>query len=111
MDRLAVNFQGTDRFELLRVLGHGGMGVVYEALDRVRGTRVALKVLPLVSPEYVLRFKREFRSASGIHHPNLVKLGELVRFGEHWFFTMELVQGVDLVEFVRGAGPMPLVSG
>jgi eukaryotic-like serine/threonine-protein kinase len=111
MDRLAVNFQGTDRFRLLRVLGHGGMGVVYEALDQVRGTRVALKVLPLVSPEYLLRFKREFRSASGIHHPNLVKLGELVRFGEHWFFTMELVQGVDLLEFARGADPAPVPSG
>lgn len=111
MERLAVTFQGTDRFQLVRVLGHGGMGVVYEALDRAQGTRVALKVLPLASPEYLLRFKREFRSVSGIHHPNLVKLGELVRFGDHWFFTMELVQGTDLLGFVHGAAPPPVHSG
>jgi serine/threonine protein kinase len=111
MDRLAVTFQGTERFQLVRVLGHGGMGVVYEALDRSHGTRVALKLLPLVSPEYLLRFKREFRAASGIHHPSLVKLGELVRFGDHWFFTMELVQGVELLEFIRGSTPVPVHSG
>jgi serine/threonine protein kinase len=111
MDRLALNFSGTDRFQLLRVLGHGGMGVVYEALDRNYGTKVALKVLPLVSPERLLRFKREFRIASGIDHPNLVRLGELVRFGDHWFFTMELVGGVDILEYVRGASTAPLHSG
>jgi serine/threonine protein kinase len=111
MDRLALTFSGTDRFQLLRVLGHGGMGVVYEALDKNHGTRVALKVLPLVSPERLLRFKREFRVASAIDHPNLVRLGELVRFGDHWFFTMELVQGVDLVEYVRGTVATPAQSG
>jgi serine/threonine protein kinase len=111
MDRLAVTFNGTDRFQLLRVLGHGGMGVVYEALDRNHGTRVALKVLPMVSPERLLRFKREFRVASGIDHPNLVRLGELVRFGDHWFFTMELVQGVDVLEHVRGFTATPSHSG
>ena len=111
MDRLAVTFNGTDRFQLLQVLGHGGMGVVYEALDRSYGTKVALKVLPLVSPERLLRFKREFRVASGISHPNLVRLGELVRFGDHWFFTMELVHGVDLLEHVRGSIAGPAHSG
>lgn len=87
------------------------MGVVYEALDKNHGTKVALKVLPLVSPERLLRFKREFRVASGIDHPNLVRLGELVRFGDHWFFTMELVAGVDVVEHVRGVSPPPAHSG
>jgi eukaryotic-like serine/threonine-protein kinase len=111
MDRLAVTFNGTDRFQLLRVLGHGGMGVVYEALDKNHGMRVALKVLPMVSPERLLRFKREFRVASSIDHPNLVRLGELVRFGDHWFFTMELVQGVDVLEHVRGSAAAPVRSG
>jgi serine/threonine protein kinase len=111
MDRLAVTFNGTDRFQLVRVLGHGGMGVVYEALDRNHGTRVALKVLPMVSPERLLRFKREFRVASGIDHPNLVRLGELVRFGDHWFFTMELVHGQDVLEYVRGSTATPSHSG
>ena len=111
MDRLALTFNGTDRFQLLRVLGHGGMGVVYEALDRNHGTKVALKVLPMVSPKRLMRFKGEFRVASSIDHPNLVRLGELVRFGDHWFFTMELVHGVDVLEYVRGKSGAPAQSG
>jgi len=81
------------------------MGVVYEALDRAYGSHVALKVLPMVSPDRLLRFKREFRAVAGIHHPNMVRLGELVHTGDHWFFTMELVRGVDLLEHVRGPRP------
>src|SRR5262245_33627751 len=50
------------RFEILRCLGHGGMGVVHEAFDRVRGGRVALKRLRHPLPELVGRFKREFHS-------------------------------------------------
>ena len=96
-------FEGSSRFKVIRLLGRGGMGVVYEALDEREHTRVALKVLPLVNPERLLRFKREFRTVAEIHHPNLVRLGELVGDGERWFFTMELVHGVDVVSYVRGA--------
>jgi tetratricopeptide (TPR) repeat protein len=99
------SFRGTDRFELIRLLGQGGMGVVYEALDHRQGGNVAVKVLPLVSPERLLRFKREFRAAAEIHHPHLVRLGELVRAGDHWFFSMELVPGEDILTYVRGPAP------
>jgi tetratricopeptide (TPR) repeat protein len=99
------SFRGTDRFELIRLLGQGGMGVVYEALDHQQGGSVAIKLLPLVSPERLLRFKREFRAAAEIHHPNLVRLGELVRAGDHWFFSMELVPGEDILTYVRGPAP------
>jgi len=59
-------FTGTSRFELRRCLGRGGFGPVYEALDRNRGVRVALKVLHAVDPSAVYRFKREFRTLADI---------------------------------------------
>ncbi|TMQ13003.1 MAG: hypothetical protein E6J90_29560 [Deltaproteobacteria bacterium] len=90
------------RFTVLRQLGAGGMGTVYEALDRAHGTHVALKVLQRVSPDAILRFKREFRALQSLEHPNLVRLGELVVDGEQWAFTMELLDGVAFVEHVRG---------
>jgi len=94
-------FEGTDRFEVVRRLGVGGMGEVYEVIDRERETRVALKKLKLHSADALLRFKNEFRSLEDIEHPNLVMLGELIEADGEWFFTMELVDGVDFVDYVR----------
>jgi len=98
----APSFAGTARFEVLRRLGEGGMGVVYEALDRATGTRVALKTLHRATGEAIFRFKREFRALQGVRHPNLVGLGELFRDGGRWFFTMDLVVGTSFVSAVRG---------
>ncbi len=79
------------------------MGVVYEALDRRQGERVALKALRAFSPDALLRFKREFRALSDLSHPNLVRLGELFEVSGQWMFSMELVEGVDFLSWVRGA--------
>jgi hypothetical protein len=95
------------RFAIVRQLGAGGMGTVYEAFDRERHARVALKVLRHVGPNAILRFKREFRALQGLHHPNLVRLGELVAEGEHWSFTMELVDGVRFLDHVRSGERAP----
>jgi len=67
------------------------MGVVYEALDEERGTRVALKTLRAWSADALLRFKNEFRSLLDTSHPNLVRLHELGESEGEWFFTMELL--------------------
>jgi serine/threonine protein kinase len=96
-----TGFTGTRRFEVIRVLGMGGMGVVYEAFDRERQAKVALKTLLSLDSEAWLRLKSEFRSLQGLQHPNLVSLGELLEEGEHLFFTMELVRGVDFLAYVR----------
>jgi serine/threonine protein kinase len=80
-------FSGTERFEVLSRLGSGGMGVVYEVLDRDRAARVALKKLRTPSPEALLRFKKEFRALERVQHPNLVMLGELFEDRGEWFFT------------------------
>jgi serine/threonine protein kinase len=94
-------FSGTKRFRVLRCIGIGGMGEVYEAVDRAHDTRVAIKVLPTCHPASLLRFKNEFRALRDLEHPNLVSYGELLEESGRWFFTMELVEGVDFLAYVR----------
>jgi eukaryotic-like serine/threonine-protein kinase len=90
------------RFALVRELGRGGAGVVWEAHDREWDVRVALKMLRSPTPEGLVRLKNEFRAIEGIRHPNLVRLGELYVDGGQWLFTMELVEGVDFLRWVNG---------
>ena len=101
MGELESEFSGTGRFDVVRTLGSGGMGVVFEVIDRVREVRVALKTLRHLDPRALYRFKREFRALHDLHHPNLVRIDELVEERGQWFFTMELVRGVDFLEYVR----------
>ena len=89
------------RYELLRRIGAGGMGVVYAALDRERGRRVALKTLRKLEASSLYRLKHEFRAAAGVIHHNLVALYELVSDADQWFITMEYVEGVSFSDYVR----------
>ena len=100
-NRAGVEFGESQRFVLEGRLGEGGMGVVYRAHDRESSSPVALKTMAYVEPSALLRFKNEFRSLADISHPNVVQLYEMVSEGEHWFFTMELLDGVDFLRWVH----------
>ena len=91
--------QSKGRFLLKRELGRGGIGVVYEALDRERNAVVALKTLRYVDEEEIHRFKKEFRALQGIVHPNLCGLEELIEEDGSWFIVMEWINGVDFLTF------------
>lgn len=95
-DRLAE-----DRFQIISRLGEGAFGVVYEARDRARGERVAIKALHRLGPDALLRFKQEFRTLRDLRHPNLVRLEELIEQRGRWYITMELVRGSDVLSYVR----------
>ena len=97
------DFSGTERFRVMRRLGSGGMGVVYEVHDRVRDEVVALKTLRRTNAVSLYRLKREFRSLADVTHPNLACLYELFVEDDRSFFTMELVEGVSFIEYARGA--------
>ncbi|MBK7826404.1 serine/threonine-protein kinase [Nannocystis sp.] len=97
-----LEFASLKRFTIRRRIGAGGMGVVYEAIDRERGETVAVKTLLNVSPGALYRFKREFRLLADVTHPNLIALHELFFEGEQIFFSMEYVDGLSFVEYVRG---------
>src|SRR5262245_61876502 len=94
-------FTGSDRFAIVRRIGRGGMGVVYEAFDRERQMTVAVKTILGGDATDLYRLKREFRSLSNITHRNLATLYELFAESSPCFFTMEFINGVTFLDYVR----------
>ncbi len=92
---------GSQRFELLERLGSGSGGEVFRAHDRERGSDIALKRLKKGDPTSLYRFKQEFRALADVAHPNLVEYYELVASEDQWFLTMEYIDGVDFLTYVR----------
>jgi serine/threonine-protein kinase len=96
-----------DRFDLLSVLGEGGMAIVYEAHDSLIHRRVALKILQKKEPAATARFEREARAASALHHPAVVKvfgIGSLPN-GQP-YIALEFIEGETLIEAIERDGPM-----
>lgn len=92
-----------DRYQIVRELGRGGMGVVYLGRDLRREMDVAIKFRGITHQDATLWLKREFRSAALLRHPNLVELYELVAHDQSCYFTMEYLPGVDPRHWVMKA--------
>ena len=99
------------RWEIERVLGVGGGGVVYRALDRELAETVALKTLRPEAlaggPAALERFKDEIRFARRISHPNVVRIHDIGEDAGTWFITMEHVAGTSLAELLARVGRLP----
>lgn len=102
-----------DRFVVQDLLGEGGMGRVYKAIDTRMGRTVALK---LIRPEKLqhaaaqARFDQEIQALSKMKHPNVVDVFDAGKLGEMHYYVMEFVEGTDLTKMVRDGGPMPVID-
>lgn len=96
-----------NRYRIERLIGHGGMGEVYEALDEAVQERIALKTL---RPRYAddeevqLRFQREIQLARKVTHPNVCRVYDVGAHGTLPFFTMQLLAGETLAERIKRQG-------
>jgi serine/threonine protein kinase len=109
VDRLA-RAEPLGDFLLVRELGRGGMGVVYEAWQRSLNRRVALKVPPFAAaldPKQLQRFKNEAQAAAGLHHPHIVPVfGVGCERGVH-YYAMQLIDGCTLAAIISALRDSP----
>jgi len=94
-------------FHIIREIGRGGMGVVYEAEQQSLERRVAVKVLPRTStqnPRLLQRFHREARIAAGLHHTNIVPVFGVGEEDDYHYIVMQLIAGVRLDEILLQLG-------
>jgi serine/threonine protein kinase len=99
------------KYRLLRELGRGGMGVVYQAEQTLMERKVALKVINasvLEHPDALPRFHAEVKAAARLDHPNIVRAHDADQAGNLHFLVMEFVEGQTLAQLVEQKGPLPI---
>jgi len=104
--RLVLGTVIGERYEIIRLLGQGGMGVVYRARDRALDREVALKVIRAdmaANPQVLNRFKQELILARQITHRNVIRIFDLGQAEGLKFITMEFIEGEDLQSLLRRA--------
>jgi eukaryotic-like serine/threonine-protein kinase len=108
--QLAAETVFANRYRIECLLGEGGMGAVYKALDMELDRTVALKLVrpELASPQAMQRFKQELLLASRISHKNILRIHDLADFGGVKYITMAFVEGQDLADLLDHSGRLPL---
>jgi len=98
-------------YQVTRLIGSGGMGKVYEAIQAGLKRRVALKVLPSRAAQdarFLTTFRREAQAVAKLNHPNIVQIFDIIEDKGHHFFSMEFVDGVSLAARLEREGPIPV---
>jgi serine/threonine protein kinase/uncharacterized protein YjdB len=99
------------KYEFVRELGRGGMGIVFMARDLELGRPVAIKVLSpswLTDEAMVTRFQREARTIASLRQESIVSVYDVGRAGELHYFVMDFIEGVSLSTILRTQGPLPI---
>lgn len=94
-----LNISQLDDYTIVREIGRGGMGVVFEAIHQSLGRRVAVKVLSgslTGDTKHLVRFRREARAAARLRHTNIVPVFGVGQSGDHHYYVMDLIQGSSL---------------
>ncbi|QIW79790.1 serine/threonine protein kinase PrkC [Bacillus tequilensis] len=97
------------RYQILRVIGGGGMANVYLAEDIILDREVAIKILRfdyVNDNEFIRRFRREAQSASSLDHPNIVSIYDVGEEDDIYYIVMEYVEGMTLKEYITANGPL-----
>lgn len=99
----------SDRYQLIKYIGGGGMSSVYLADDIILDTQVAVKIInipPVDVDRAVKRFEREVQNATTLSHPNIVKVLDVDEDERHYYMIMEYIDGPTLHEYIRDNGPL-----
>jgi hypothetical protein len=111
MEALPAELRDHPRYRILRKLGEGGMGAVYEAEHRMMERIVAIKMISaslVDSPAAIERFEREVRAAAKLEHANIVRAYDADQAGGTMLLAMEFVKGRTLAEVIASKGPLPV---
>ncbi len=101
------------RYQILKELGRGGMGIVFQAHDKQLKEQVAIKILsPLLSndDQALERLKREVSAARRVTHPNVIRIHDISEMGGLHYVSMEYFPGTNLKEFVKKSGALSLMQ-
>lgn len=98
------------KYEILTELGHGGMGVVYKALDRQLDRLVAIKMIIGATPGSLKRFNTEARSTASLQHPNIVTIYDFGEQDGSPYLVMEFLQGMSLDSVIKSGKSLSLAS-
>ena len=99
-----------NRYEILEILGIGGMAVVYKAFDHKLKRNVAIKVLRdnvALDDEFRRRFRTEYQAVAMLSHPNIRAVYDVVSSGDTEYIVMEYVDGTDLKQYLKKKGRLP----
>ncbi|MDQ5825175.1 MAG: protein kinase [Chloroflexota bacterium] len=99
------------RYQLISVVGGGGMAQVYKSRDNILGRIVAIKVLReqySTDAQFVARFRREAQAAANLAHPNIVNVYDVGQDGDIHYIVMEYINGESLKSYINRSSPLPI---